>query len=215
MTPLTNAALHDAYAAHYDSQVKAYDCYITDVLFGLCYEFIESSQVLLEAGIGSGLSAQLFAKAGLEIHGMDFSPAMLDICQNKGLTAELQQHDISQVPWPYPADRFDRLICCGVLHFIADLEGIFSEAARLVRSGGVFAFTTKVVVFPLGAQQQYDRQRSGEFEIFSHTSGHIEALLAQCAFTRLKKQRCFVGADLFDLWIVQKANQTETLAMLR
>jgi predicted TPR repeat methyltransferase len=204
MTLSTNAALHDAYAADYDCQVKTYDCYVADVLFELCYEYLQPCQVLLDAGIGSGLSAQLFAQAGLKIYGMDFSPAMLDICQSKGLAADLKQHDLLQVPWPYPADRFDHLVCCGVLHFIADLEGIFSEAARLVRSSGLFTFTTKVASSPAHDHQKYDRQHSGEFEIFSHTSAYIEALLAQDTFTRLKKQKCFVGADLFDLWVARK-----------
>jgi predicted TPR repeat methyltransferase len=91
-----------------------------------------------------------------------------------------------------------------VLHFIADLEGIFGEAARLVRSGGEFAFTTKAASTLAHDQQKYERQRNGEFEIFAHTPAYIEALSAQSAFTRLKTQRCFVGADLFDLWVTRK-----------
>jgi predicted TPR repeat methyltransferase len=205
MTTTSAAALHDTYAADYDDQVKAYDCYITDVLFGLCYEFIAPGQVLLDAGIGSGLSAQLFARAGLEIYGMDFSPAMLDRCQRKGFAVELKQHDLLQIPWPYPAARLDHVICCGVLHFVADLESIFGEAARIVRSGGLFAFTTKVAAAPASDQEKYDRQRSDEFEIFSHTPAYIETLLAQHAFTHVKMQKCFVGADLFDLWIARKS----------
>jgi predicted TPR repeat methyltransferase len=204
MTSPTLAALHDAYAADYDCQVKAYDCYMTDVLFGLCYEFIRPGQVLLDIGIGSGLSAQLFVRAGLEIHGMDFSAAMLDICQSKRLAVELKQHDILQIPWPYPADRFDHLICCGVLHFIADLESIFDEARRVLQEGGLFAFTTKVTLSLADARQKYERQRSGEFEIFSHPSASIEAALTQSAFIRLKKQRCFIGDDVFDLWVAHK-----------
>jgi 2-polyprenyl-3-methyl-5-hydroxy-6-metoxy-1,4-benzoquinol methylase len=111
-----NAGLHDAYAADYDAEARAYDCHIADLLFGLCYEFTCSGQRLLDVGIGSGLSAQLFAKAGLEIYGMDFSPAMLNICQAKGFTAGLKQHDLLQLPWPYPSGRFDVAVCCGVLH---------------------------------------------------------------------------------------------------
>ncbi len=204
MFPTTNAALHDAYAADYDCQVKAYDCHLTDVLFGLCYEFIQPGQVVLDVGIGSGLSAQLFARAGLEIYGMDFSLAMLDICRSKGFAVELKQHDILHVPWPYPAGRFDQLVCCGVLHFVADLDSIFDEARRVVRQGSSFAFTTKAASSMAGDQQKYIQQRSGEFEIFSHTSAYIEALLALYAFTRLKTQRCFVGNDNFDLWVVHK-----------
>ena len=51
-----NAELHDAYAADYDAEVRAYDCHIADLMFGLCYEFARPGQRLLDAGIGSGLS---------------------------------------------------------------------------------------------------------------------------------------------------------------
>lgn len=72
---------------------------------------------------------QLFAKAGLKVYGMDFSPAMLALCRDKDFAVELKQHDMTQVAWPYPAKRFDQLVCCGVLHFI-----LISKASS-VRSG--------------------------------------------------------------------------------
>jgi predicted TPR repeat methyltransferase len=204
MTKDMNAALHDVYACDYDKQVQAYDCHLADVLFGLCYEFIQSGQSLLDVGIGSGLSALLFAKSGLQVHGMDFSPAMLEICQAKGIAATLKQHDLQQAPWPYPAARFDHLVCCGVLHFIPDLEIIFDEARRVLREGGWFAFTSRVAPSLGPHQQKYERQIMGEFEIFSHAPNYLEELLKQHAFERLKLQKCFVGDDLFILWIVQK-----------
>ena len=71
------ATLHDAYAADYDAQVSAYDCYLAEALFGLCYDFVQPGQSLLDLGIGSGLSAAPFARAGLRVAGMDFAPAML------------------------------------------------------------------------------------------------------------------------------------------
>ncbi len=167
MSQNTNAALHDAYAADYDSQVKAYDCFITDLLFGLCYEYIQPGGKLLDAGIGSGLSSLPFAKAGLEIYGMDFSPAMLEICRGKNLCASLTNHNIQEVPWPYPPKIFDTLVCCGVFHFIPDLGPIFGEARRLLQDGGLFAFTTKAPVKIEINPQGYDQQHTGEFEIFA------------------------------------------------
>ena len=132
-----NADLHDAYAADYDAEVLAYDCHIAGLLFGLCYEFTCPDQRLFDAGIGSGLSSALFAKAGLEVHGMDFSPAMLEICHDKGFAIDLRRHDIQKTPWPYSSDAFDHLVCCGVMHFIPDLEGFLTRrsacfAKRLV-----------------------------------------------------------------------------------
>ncbi len=55
------ASQHDSYAADYDSQVQAYDCHLADVLFGLCYAFIQPGQHMLDAGIGSGLMFIPFA----------------------------------------------------------------------------------------------------------------------------------------------------------
>jgi predicted TPR repeat methyltransferase len=197
----TNATSHDAYASDYDAQVQAYNCHMGDVLFGLCYEFARPGQRLLDAGIGSGLSAQLFAQAGLEVHGMDFSPTMLDICRAKQVAVDLKLHDVTQAPWPYPPGGFDHLVCCGVLHFIPELDSIFDEAARVLAAGGVFAFTTRQPGGPAASLTPFERRTAGDFEIFSHTPAYVEALLAQHGFTALKTQRCFVGDDVFVLWV--------------
>ena len=90
------ATLHDAYAADYDAQVSAYDCYLAEALFGLCYDFVQPGQSLLDLGIGSGLSAAPFARAGLRVAGMDFAPGMLDLCRAKIRRAELEVTQIVQ-----------------------------------------------------------------------------------------------------------------------
>ena len=203
MSQNKNASLHDEYAADYDKQVLAYECYITDVLFGLCYEYLQPGEKLLEAGIGSGLSSLPFAKVGLEVHGMDFSPAMLEICRAKNFTASLKQHDLQKVPWPYQDDSFSVLVCCGVFHFIHGLEAIFSEARRVLESGGIFAFTTKVYSAQETSQGEVIRENSGDFEIYSHAPRVIETLLGKEAFTPLKVQKCFVGEDVFTCWITR------------
>jgi len=203
MSPSANAAQHDAYAAEYDAQVQAYDCHVADVLFGLCYEFTRPDQRLLDAGIGSGLSARLFAQAGLEVYGMDFSPAMLDICRVKGIAIDLQQHDLWQLPWPYPTAHFDHVVCCGVLHFIPELDGIFAEARRILQPGGWFAFTTRDAPVPATPAQKYHQQQSGDFDVYSHAPAYLEALSQQHDFTRRKTQRCFVGEDVFTLWLLR------------
>jgi predicted TPR repeat methyltransferase len=199
-----NATLHDAYAADYDQQVQSYGCHVADVLFGLCYEYVQPRQRLLDAGIGSGLSAQLFAKAGLAVHGMDFSPAMLALCQAKGLAVHLQLHDLQQAPWPYRSKEFDHVVCCGVLHFIGDLAVIFAEAGRVLAPGGTFAFTTQLPAVLSDNRQPYQQRVVGDFDVFAHAPGYVEALLAQHSLAPLKRQKCFVGDDPYTLWVVSK-----------
>lgn len=199
-----SAELHDSYAADYDAQVRAYDCYIADLLFGLCYEFTRPGQSLLDVGTGSGLAAQPFARTGLRVSGMDFSPVMLEICREKGFFADLKQHNLTDAPWPYPASHFDHLVACGVFHFTPDLDFVFDEVSRLLRPGGVFAFTAR---FPTADLQEkpYTRHQAGDFEIFSHSPDYVEALLQKSALTRLKLQKCFSGGYVFNIWVVQKS----------
>ncbi len=197
------ASLHDAYAAEYDSQVRAYDCYLADALFGMCYEYTRPGERLLDAGIGSGLSSILFAKAGLTAYGMDFSPAMLELCRAKGFAAELKEHDIQRAPWPYPAGAFDVIVCCGVMHFLAGLEMVFSEAKRALRAGGIFAFTTKAPAPDDASQRKYEHELVGELDVYSHHPEYLKALLEQFRFERLKQMKCTVGQDAH-MWVSGK-----------
>jgi len=205
-----DSANHDAYALDYDDQVKEYDCNVADVLFGMCVAHIQPGQQILDAGIGTGLSAELFAKAGLTVTGMDFSPVMLEICRTKGLASELIQHDLLSAPWPVEQAAFDLVICCGVMHFIADLDVIFQESYRALRDGGVFAFTTRSGQDQAGGSIKYDRHWSGEFEIFSHLQSYILGQIEANHFNQLDQQPHFVGSDQFDLWVVQKTPAGKT-----
>lgn len=199
------AALHDAYAADYDSQISAYECYLAEALFGLGYEFMRPGERLLDLGIGSGLSAAPFARAGLRVSGMDFSPAMLDLCRIKGIAEDLRLHDLGDTPWPYPAEAFDHVVCCGVFHFIADPAAVFAETARVTRPGGLFAFTTR---WPAAAiDQPYEQSTAGDFSVYAHAPAHVRALLDRHGFIPRRTLRCFVGEDVFALWAGQRAGE--------
>ena len=198
---VNQAAHHDGYAAGYDEQAAACECHVADLLFGLCYEFTRPGQRLLDAGIGTGLSARLFARSGLEVHGMDFSPAMLAQCQAKGVAATLTQHDLSQLPWPQSTGEFDHLVCCGVLHFMEDAEPVIAEARRVLRPGGVFGFTTQLPASGAADGVGAEQHDEGGFTIFAHSPGDVRSQLARHGLVVLKTQQCLVGGVPFQLWV--------------
>ena len=171
------------------------------------FEYLQPGESILDLGIGSGLSALPFAKAGMRIHGIDFSPAMLEVCRAKGIATELKQHDLLEIPWPYPASQFDHIICCGVLHFISDLEVIFSEAKRVAQDNAIFAFTTKAPLNDNTEQHSYDQQTVGDFSIFAHHSKYVQGLLKHLQFKQLKHLKCFIGADIFNVYVARKMSQ--------
>ncbi len=133
--------IHDKYASTYDSQVKEYNSYVQEALFGMCYEYIKVGDTLLDLGIGTGLSSIYFAQAGLNVYGMDASAGMIEECRKKGFAKELKNHNITKIPLPYSATTFSHAISCGIFHFFGNLQLSIAEVSRLLKENGIFAFT--------------------------------------------------------------------------
>ena len=199
MNAQDNRQAHDESAAEYDRLAREYRWFGPEALFGLCFEYVQPGERLLAIGIGTGLCAFPFAnKAGLQIFGLDASLEMLDVCRSKGIAADLKQFDIRTRPWPYPDGYFDHVIACGMLHFLDDLDPIFQQAARVVRAGGLFAFTTKAPLpehEPEAHASEYSTEVISGVPIFSHRKGYLEALMASCGFEVLKDLEFLVGVD--------------------
>lgn len=84
------------FAPNYDNYIKNCNWNGPDMLFGLMYEYIAPKQKIMDLGTGTGLSATLFAKAGLEVYGLDGSEVMLQICKEKNIAKQLIQADLSE-----------------------------------------------------------------------------------------------------------------------
>ena len=188
---------HDKYAHDYDRQIQAYDCYLAEVLFGLCYEEIDAGQRLLDIGIGTGLSSKLFKRAGLHILGIDGSRAMLGICAQKNIADELTEKDLLDMPWPYRESSIEHVISCGVFHFSGDLETIFTEVRRIQAQDGIFAFTVMQGAGTEEDQQKYTQRMEDGLAIFTHNSEYIDGLLRRHHYQKLKDITCLVGDTAF------------------
>ena len=127
------------HAKNYDRKAAAANWLDPAIVFGLTYRFVLPGDTLLDIGIGTGLSSELFHKAGLRIYGIDFSPEMLSCCKSKQMTEELKEHDLSAVPYPYDPDTMDHAVCTGVTHLFEDLRPIFREMSRILKPDGTFS----------------------------------------------------------------------------
>jgi predicted TPR repeat methyltransferase len=171
----------------YDDEAQATGWHGPEVAFGLAYRYLEPGQSILDIGIGTGLGSALFRQAGLTVHGMDLSPEMLDACRLKGFT-ELQAHDLTVTPYPYQAESMDHVVCVGVLPFFEDLAPVFSEAARILRKGGLFVFA----VSDRAEDEAPDFQVGPEhtktdywLTMYRHSAGQIGGWLERFGFTLL------------------------------
>jgi tellurite methyltransferase len=105
-----------------------------------------SGMSLLDAGCGGGRNLVYFLRNGYEVYGVDENPHAVE--QVRLLARELapdvlpesfQVSDLAAIP--FPADRFDAVLCSAVLHFSRD-EGHFdrmlAEMWRVLKPGGLF-----------------------------------------------------------------------------
>ena len=208
---------HDSFAKGYDQQVKDYHSYGHEILFGMCYEFVNPGDSLIDLGIGTGLSSVHFATAGLTVTGLDGSEEMMRECQKKGFAKELKEYNIQNLPLPYAENTFSHAICCGVYHFFSDLQPQIEEAYRLVNPGGVFAFTIALLELH---ESESESSNNADYQevptvwgvsIFKHSDHYIKKILQRTGFTIQKEQKVLAasgeqnGSDiLFKIYVSQK-----------
>ena len=193
MSQDANKPAYKELASHYDEEVKEYDSYGHDVLFGMSFEFVRADEKLLDIGVGTGLASMQFAEVGLKVYGLDTSQEMLAACRSKSFTEELKRCDITQESIPYKDRYFDHVVCCGVSHFLSDLNNLFSEVTRVIRRGGIFAFT----IAPQETTAGYiEEPTAWGVSLFKHSQQYILELLETNGLALLKEQRLLIkGAD--------------------
>lgn len=181
------------YASDYDKQVKEYDSYGHDVLFGMSFEFVKEDEKLLDIGIGTGLASIKFSQLGLKVFGLDSSQEMLHACQSKSFAHALNLCDMADERIPYEEHYFDHVICCGAMHFVGDLGNLFTEVKRVMKSGGIFAFT----IAPQETEVDYIKEdTSWGVPIFKHSLQYVTELLDENGLRLQKEQRLLIkGAD--------------------
>ena len=170
----------------YDDEARAYGSYGNEVIFGMGFEFVRAKEKLLDIGIGTGLASKHFSEVGVKVYGLDESREMLAVCRAKSFTEELKRCDIKREAIPYDNQYFDHVVCCGVLHFVSDLMPLFSEVKRVMRSGGIFAFTFAPQE---SAMDWIEEPTAWGIPIFKHAPRYIRQLLETKGMALLKEQR--------------------------
>jgi SAM-dependent methyltransferase len=146
--------LFDNYGLQYDNEV------FTQGTLGEC-DFLEQEIVcnknlrILDIGCGTGRHSIELTKRGYNVTGIDLSDSQLKRAREKSLQQKLiidfQKHDARNLPF---TEEFDLaiMLCEGAFPLMETDEmnyQILQSAAKALKSGGKFVFTTLNGLFPL------------------------------------------------------------------
>jgi ubiquinone/menaquinone biosynthesis C-methylase UbiE len=108
----------------------------------------EPSELVFDAGCGTGANILLLQPFVRRIIGMDYSEAAVVRCQKRlalnGIdNVEVFQGDVASIP--LADDSVDRILCMSVLQYLDDaqLRAAFREFARILKNGGVLVLHVK------------------------------------------------------------------------
>jgi predicted TPR repeat methyltransferase len=97
----------------------------------------------VDLGCGTGLAAREFKPNVDEFIGVDLSPGMIERARRSGLYARLEVADMAQGLANEAQVSADLVIAADAVIYLPDLTPLAVGAARVLKSGGLFAFTTE------------------------------------------------------------------------
>jgi len=132
----------------YDEAAKStaanYEALDTRPIVTPILEYLPAGGRLLDLGCGSGRDAAFFLKQGYDVTGLDGSEAMLREAStyHPELLGRLIHHALPE-SLPFNAGAFDILVSFAVIMHLEEalLPKSFSEIARVLRPGGVAAYS--------------------------------------------------------------------------
>lgn len=111
---------------------------------------------LLDFGCGSGDITRTLAAEGLAVTGIDLSPAMIAMArqQSDGTGIDWAIAQAGAVTLPFAASAFDGVMASSVLEYHPDPAAQILEIARVLKAGGIFAFTVPDMDHPARAREK-------------------------------------------------------------
>ncbi len=128
---------------------KIYETYLVPLIFEpYAADLVErlrprSPSRILEIAAGTGVLTRALATtlgAGVSIVATDLNQAMLDEAAAVGPMRNVEWRQADAMQLPFPAERFDAVVCQFGAMFFPDKPKAFSEVLRVLVPGGIFVF---------------------------------------------------------------------------
>ena len=164
---------------HFDEFADGFDAKLVGVLgydlperiCSVLRKFVppQGSYDVLDVGCGTGLCGPLLRPFARELIGVDLSPKMLEQAAKRGVYDQLICEELTAF-LTRSAVRFDLVVAADVIIYIGDLIPLFHAVAMTMRPGGLFAFSTELLI-----GEGYRVQPSGRF---AHGLQYVRSIAA-------------------------------------
>ncbi len=94
---------------------------------------------LLDVCCGTGQLAKAALESGADVTGVDFAEPMIEIARERAPQARFEVGDAEEIS--FDNEDFDAVTCAFGLWHIGDPDRAISEAARVLKPGGMYAYT--------------------------------------------------------------------------
>ncbi|PVE24838.1 SAM-dependent methyltransferase [Microvirga sp. KLBC 81] len=187
-------ALFDEYAPKFDRHLTKSLAYcgpelIADALRRACSRQIRDCRfgLTLDLGCGTGLMGQALDGLCEALAGVDLSPRMLEKASKTKLYHELHEGELVSFLKGRADAQADLVVAADVFVYMAALDDAFREAHRVLKRGGLFAFTVQAHQgegFVLGADARY-----------AHSESYLRRLAEENGFATLILDRVSTRED--------------------
>lgn len=118
---------------------------------------------VLEVCCGGGQSAVYLAEQGARVVGVDFSSAQLgharSFAESRGVSIRFLESDVQDLS-ELPDAGFDIAFSAYALGFVEDVRNVFRDVYRVLRPGGLFAFSWQSPLYAMTAPNTLEIVRS-------------------------------------------------------
>lgn len=137
----------------------------------------------LDLGCGTGLCGPLVRPLVQRLVGLDLSPRILEQARARGVYDELHHGEIVQ-HLASSTESHDLVLAADVFIYLGDLAPVFAALARLIPTGGVFAFSAETD----GASEAAGFTLQPSLR-YAHHEGYLRRLAARHGFEPLRMAR--------------------------
>ncbi|SFU62909.1 Predicted methyltransferase, contains TPR repeat [Polaromonas sp. YR568] len=157
---------------------------------------------VLDLGCGTGLSGLAIAPYAKELVGVDLSGNMLAQAQARGIYSRLERMDMLAMMQEEAASRYDVVISTDVFIYVGRLDGLFGEAQRLLRAGGLFAFSVESLdVANEEGKDGSDLPDARDFRLnttgrYTHSLAYLTRIASNHGFEMLRRKEVQIRVEV-------------------